>query len=41
MGFEPTHKGFADLSLNHLGTRSRYPYSNIKPPPAREGESET
>ena len=20
VGFEPTHRGFADLSLNHLGT---------------------
>lgn len=23
VGFEPTHRGFADLSLNHLGTAPR------------------
>lgn len=23
-GFEPLHRGFADLSLNHLGTPPRF-----------------
>ena len=32
IGFEPMHGGFADLSLNHLGTPPPWPVSVIARP---------
>ncbi len=39
IGFEPMHRGFADLPLNHLGTSPQHltPLEKKNPPPGGMG----